>query len=272
MSKITLWNNNEYDFIRENYPKHGAKWVGEKLGRSSGAVQKRAKLLGIKFLGTKSKYHKDILREVVLSSKTYKEVVDKLHLRSAGGNFATIRKYIEKYSLDISHFDSDNTKGIIKYAKEHKYRTEDLLVENSTYNRGHLKERLYKEGYKEKFCELCGQGEEWKGKKMSLILDHINGVWNDNRIENLRIVCPNCNATLDTHCGKNKPIDPEEKQKLKEESIIKVSMKRRTVNRPPYEMLVKEIDELGYRGTGKKYGVSDNAIRKWVKFYKNFNR
>jgi hypothetical protein len=47
---------------------------------------------------------------------------------------------------------------------------------------------------------MC-QGEEWVGKKMSLILDHINGVNNDNRIEN-RIVCPNCNATLDTHCGK----------------------------------------------------------------------
>jgi hypothetical protein len=39
---------------------------------------------------------------------------------------------------------------------------------------------------------------------LSLILDHINGVNNDNRIENIRIVCPNCNATLDTHCGKNK--------------------------------------------------------------------
>lgn len=50
---------------------------------------------------------------------------------------------------------------------------------------------------------MCGQGEEWNGKKMSLILDHINGVHNDNRLENLRIVCPNCNATLDTHCGKN---------------------------------------------------------------------
>ena len=71
---------------------------------------------------------------------------------------------------------------------------------------------------------------------------------------------------MDTHCGKNKPLSVEDKQK----PMIESSVKRRTVNRPPYEMLVKEIDELGYRGTGKKYGVSDNAIRKWVKFYKKF--
>jgi hypothetical protein len=78
----------------------------------------------------------------------------------------------------------------------------DILIENSSYSRASLKDRLYKEGLKKRECELCGQGEEWVGKKMSLILDHINGVNNDNRIENIRIVCPNCNATLDTHCGK----------------------------------------------------------------------
>jgi len=59
---------------------------------------------------------------------------------------------------------------------------------------------LYQEKLKNKVCELCGQDENWNGKKMSLILDHINGINNDNRLENLRIVCPNCNATLDTHC------------------------------------------------------------------------
>ena len=63
-----------------------------------------------------------------------------------------------------------------------------------------MKNRLYDEGLKERKCELCGQDENWYGKKMSLILDHINGVNNDSRIENLRILCPNCNATLPTHC------------------------------------------------------------------------
>lgn len=56
---------------------------------------------------------------------------------------------------------------------------------------------------KQPICEKCGQDENWYGEHMSLILDHINGVNDDHRLENLRIVCPNCNATLPTHCGKN---------------------------------------------------------------------
>src|SRR3954469_23640116 len=78
----------------------------------------------------------------------------------------------------------------------------EILVEHSTFSRGHLKERLYGEGLKQRRCELCGQGEEWRGQPMSLILDHINGAADDNRFENLRIVCPNCAATFETHCGR----------------------------------------------------------------------
>jgi hypothetical protein len=73
---------------------------------------------------------------------------------------------------------------------------EEILVDNSTYSRSNLKMRLYEEGLKEPRCELCGQGENWRGKYMGMILDHINGVRNDNRLENLQIVCPNCAATL----------------------------------------------------------------------------
>jgi hypothetical protein len=83
---------------------------------------------------------------------------------------------------------------------------DEILVVGSTFSRNHLKERLYQAGLKPPVCEMCGQGEVWRGATMAMILDHINGVANDHRIENLRIVCPNCAATLDTHCARGRRI------------------------------------------------------------------
>lgn len=82
--------------------------------------------------------------------------------------------------------------------------TKDFLKKDSKISSSALKNRLYLEGYKNRFCEICGQGETWNGKKMSLILDHIDGEHSNNELSNLRIVCPNCNATLETHCRKIK--------------------------------------------------------------------
>jgi hypothetical protein len=155
------------------------------------------------------KYDKENFSEVVKKSTNKTDVLKKLDMKMSGGNFNTISKYIMIYDLDISHFKKNNDNiqtNTLKLMDRTKRRIPlfDILVENSAFSTTHLKERLYKEGVKKRKCELCGQGEKWKGKKMSLILDHISGVRFDNRIENLRIVCPNCNATLDTHCGKNK--------------------------------------------------------------------
>jgi hypothetical protein len=79
---------------------------------------------------------------------------------------------------------------------------EEVLVEHATYSRGSLKRRLFAAGLKAPVCELCGRGDLWRGRRMAVILDHINGVPDDNRLQNLRIVCPNCEATLETHCGR----------------------------------------------------------------------
>ena len=109
--------------------------------------------------------------------------------------------------------------------------------------------------------------------KISLILDHINGVNNDNRLENLRIVCPNCNAGLDTFAGRN---TKKRKSKHycacgceKDKNVLRCRkcffVERQKIERPQIEQLVQEVEEFGYSATGRKYNVSDNAIRKWIK-------
>jgi hypothetical protein len=151
----------------------------------------------------KLEYTEENIKESIKNSKTFRDVFEKLGLTTHGNNYKTLRKYIKLYNIDISHF---NSKEVIagKLLKINKIPIENILVENSTYEwTSNLKKRLYDENFKERKCEKCGQNEMWYGEHISLILDHINGVYNDNRLENLRILCPNCNATLSTHCGKN---------------------------------------------------------------------
>ena len=148
---------------------------------------------------------KEDLLYCVKNSNSFSECLIKLKLVPRGGNFKTLRKYINLYKIDISHFTSkkirnNNTQDF----KKKKYLIDDYLVVGSNITSSSLKKKLYDLNKIDKICSLCGQDENWRGKKISLILDHINGIYNDNRLENLRIVCPNCNATLDTHCGKNK--------------------------------------------------------------------
>jgi hypothetical protein len=157
------------------------------------------------FVPGKRCFDESQLRDAVANSRSCAEVLRKLGLRPAGGNHRTIKKYCALWGISTAHFDQDAIR------REALYRPPiplaEILVEGSTYHRGHLKRRLLAEGVKHPICELCGQGTTWRGRPLALILDHINGVPDDNRLENLRIVCPNCAATFDTHCGrKNRPV------------------------------------------------------------------
>jgi hypothetical protein len=157
--------------------------------------------------GRTPKWNEEQLKNAVNVSKNISDVCINLGI-THGNNYKVIRKYIEKYKINIDHFESfeEGRKRVCLTAySTTRIPLEKCLVRNSPYSGGNsLKKKLYDSGLKKRECELCGQDENWKGKKMSLILDHINGDNKDNRIENLRIVCPNCDATLDTYKSKNK--------------------------------------------------------------------
>jgi HNH endonuclease len=227
----------------------------------------------------------------VARSLSYSEVLRRLGMRPAGGNHRLLRKYVDElWRIPTDHFDSSGSaiRNLHKTAKP----LSEILIKESTYSRGKLKHRLFEEKLKERRCEMCGQGECWNGAQMSLILDHINGVPDDNRIENLRVVCPNCAATLDTHCGRKNRREPAMRscERCGGEFMVKYRGHRycsracgvrwdrselrgrpvpesQKVDRPPYDRLLEEIKATSYVAVGRKYGVSDNAVRKWVRFY-----
>lgn len=229
-------------------------------------------------------------REAIASSRSWSEALRKLGYCPTGGNAPVLKRRASEWGISTEHFDpyaSARERGPTKTLDE-------ILVVGSTYSRRQLKERLYGAGLKVPRCELCDQTELWRGRRISLILDHINGIRDDNRLENLRIICPNCAASLETHCGRKNSAMPaigacrncggSYRMKRRDhrfcssacwfdyrqctrhqEGVPKPALRR--VERPPRDQLLREIHATSYAAVGRKYGVSDNAIRKWVRQY-----
>jgi HNH endonuclease len=240
--------------------------------------------------GSKVSYTEEQAREAIASSYSWAESLRKLGRCPTGGAWRVLKKYAELWEIPTDHFDSARAaEGNLRYPAR---PLDQVLVKDSTYSRQHVKRRLFQDGLKEPVCEMCSQDEMWHGRPMGMILDHINGVRNDHRLENLRIVCPNCAATLDTHCGRKNRVEkakrpcrrcgssfvpgrPEQRYCSREcgtrwdRSKIRGRSNPgvRQAKRPPYEQLLAEIEATSYCAVGRKYGVSDNAVRKWVKFY-----
>ena len=110
----------------------------------------------------------------IAASRSWSEALRRLGMCQTGGAHATLRKYAGVWGIATDHFDpyaNVRGKGVAR-----RRPLEEILVEHSTFSRNHLKNRLYEEGLKQPVCELCGQDEQWKGRVMSLILDHVNGV------------------------------------------------------------------------------------------------
>ena len=217
------------------------------------------------------------LQEIVQKSDSISKILRHYKYTIASGNYRTLKERLNEEQIDYSHISLglNNNKGR-KFPSTAK-PLEEVMIKNSTYYRGALKRRLLKEGILRNECSECGQKEDWNDKKLVMVLDHINGVNNDHRLENLRMLCPNCNSQQKTFCGKKirkkyycKECGKEKKSK-NSQLCYQCSNERNRIrhrkvkNRPSKEQLLQEVKETSYCAVGKKYGVSDNCIRKWLK-------
>ena len=216
-------------------------------------------------------YTEEEIQQIIAQSTSWRNFAEKLgYSHSPSG--ATIKMLQEKtkqYNTD--HFSMTNTINKVK-------RNEDnIFIENSTAEQSTLR-RWYKNGnYTSYVCSICGLEPVWQGKELTLILDHINGTNNDDRLENLRWVCPNCNQQLETTGFKIMRSKKLEKKYYCIDCGIEISRRSVRCAKCDQKHRIKATNDLpisrdelkqlirntSFVEIGNKYGVTDNAIRKW---------
>lgn len=156
--------------------------------------------------GKNSKYNANELAEVCRQCFSYSQVLLSFGLKNSGGNYKTLRDKIKELKIDISHFTHQGgNKG--KTLKPH-YEVKDYVEGNIKTISHTLKLKLISLGLKKHECEGC-KLSQWKNfltnemEDIPIDLDHIDGDRDNNKLENLRILCPNCHRKTPTHGIRN---------------------------------------------------------------------
>lgn len=223
--------------------------------------------LGEMRVGTRNsvvwKFSREEIQEFFDISSTISEILILIGLTNRGSNFKTLKCRTVEDNIDLTLFKINKSKNR-KPRRYKNFNLDDVLIEKSTYSRHSLKRRLLELGKLINKCVECGIGPIYNNRPLSLQLDHINGICDDNRLSNLRILCPNCHSQTESFAGKN----------IKKPMRVKILKGRngprygaRKVARPSREVLNKLLWEKPTIEIAKEFNVSDSAVGKWAKTY-----
>ena len=217
------------------------------------------------------------LAGAVASSSTVAQALRKIGLVPRGGNYKNIRGHINRLGLSTEHFLGKSWARGTRSKYVRRIPLEEVLVDGSTYGTSQLRKRLIATGILPDECSVCGI-REWLGKVLVLHLDHINGRNNDNRLCNLRLLCPNCHSQTDTYCGKN--TRGHSRRRSVEyhcacgarvsrwngrcRSCAAKAKDNYKIDWPPREVVIELLGGNSYASVGRQLGVSDNAVRKFL--------
>jgi Zn finger protein HypA/HybF involved in hydrogenase expression len=142
--------------------------------------------------------NKEELEKAISLSVNRSDILRYFNLKAGSGNFRTLINHCNKFQLKLPNSGIKNGKSKTRMSNE------KVFCKESTVARHVAKNRIIKNNLIEYKCVKCGLGNEWNNEPISLQLEHINGINNDNRLENLAFICPNCHSQTDTYAGKNK--------------------------------------------------------------------
>jgi hypothetical protein len=152
----------------------------------------------------KRSWTEEELKKAAKSSKSLRQVLMKLNLKEAGGNYSQIKKFLGIYKINTKHFTGKGWNKGMRGIGKPRLQLKEILKKESYFQSFKLKKRLFSAGLKSRKCEICGWNKVSADGRMPLELDHVNGDSLDNRLENLRILCPNCHSLQITHRGLNR--------------------------------------------------------------------
>ena len=211
---------------------------------------------------------KEEFQKLMDISNSKAEVMKKLGCASGRMHYILNERIILE-NIDLTKF-IENKRKSIKIPRPALTPLKEILIENCEYKSSTLKKRLIKEGLLTEKCYKCGLGSEWQSEPLVLQLDHINGIRTDNRIENLRILCPNCHTQTPTYGSKAmKILKPKIKivcscgqEKHKQSNLCK---KCSYINRRKFEISKKELEKLilekSMEEIGRAFNVSGASIK-----------